>query len=173
MTDRDPLHLHPFVNGVLKQHITAAQEHGLAVRLIETWRGSADQEAAKAGGYSKAGAGQSWHNVTYPDGRPCSFAYHLAIVRPGGLLGLGSAPDIGAGLDLAGVKMYEALGLIGQSLGLRWGGNWDRDRQTLEPGENDLMHFELHPNGATLAQTIAAVRAGEQLGFSLPRTVKA
>lgn len=35
-----------------------------------------------------------------------------------------------------------------QGIGLRWGGNWDMDEKPGEPGEWDLVHFELvHTKG--------------------------
>jgi peptidoglycan L-alanyl-D-glutamate endopeptidase CwlK len=37
--------------------------------------------------------------------------------------------------------MFEAGEILG--VPLRWGGDWDRDRRELEPGEDDLVHFEL------------------------------
>lgn len=144
--------LHPVVQEMVMNHQDAARKIGLGVQCIETWRGEIDQNAAKARGASKAAWGQSWHNVTI-NGNPASMAYHLALLRPGGLVGFGER------LTKPMLLMYRALGLLGETLGLRWGGNWDQDAVALEDGENDLTHFEFHPNGATLSQTIAAIKA--------------
>jgi len=79
------------------------------------------------------------------------------------VLGYGAPPGPGDPIDEVGVLIYRALGKLGERLGLRWGGNWDRDDAPLEKGENDLTHFEFHPNGATLLQAVAALKAGHDL----------
>lgn len=138
-------------------HQETADACGLRVQLIETWRDNAGQSEAWAKGRNKAGEiidrakvvtyarpGHSWHNIMVAD-KPASLAYHLAIIRPGGLLGFGQR------LTKPGELMYEALGFIGENLGMKWGGRWESLR--------DYTHFEFHPDQATLSQTIAAIKA--------------
>lgn len=152
---RDRQDLHPVMLPIMFEHIRKAALVGISLDLIETWRGQADQDDAKRRGASQARWRQSWHNVTFRNGRPASLAYHLAVRLPeGGLLGFGKSK-----LNKAGYRVYEAVGIIGAEIGLRWGGDWDQDGKLLERGENDLCHFEYHPNGAPLSQVWAAMMA--------------
>jgi len=138
---------------------------GLTLDLIETWRDGAAQDAAKAAGASTKGAGGSWHNVTYANGAPASFAFHVDPFPGSHVLGYGPKvlawatarkvevelnPGGLADLTAAGLVLT-AVGLMGEELGLVWGGRW--------PHLRDWLHFELRPNGATLEQVKAAMRS--------------
>lgn len=140
--------------------------------LQETWRDAAvAQTAAYAKGRNEHGViidlkavvtykrpGDSLHNLTYGNGRPCSLAYHLVpLDEQGRLVGYQTK------LDEAGIRLYSELGRIGEGLGLRWGGNWDRDHDPLERGENDLAHFEKVVGPLSLVK--AALAQGEDLNF--------
>lgn len=173
MIDNDPLRLHILVRPLRAELLAQATRYGLVVRGGETYRDESAQAAAWAKGRNGAGEvvdrkavvtwsrpGQSWHGVKLRDGSPASFAFHVEIRRPAGVLGYGEPPGPGDPLDKPGLLMYCALMLLGERLGLRAGGNWDGDTVPLEKGEWDLTHFELHPDGATLMQTIAALQAG-------------
>ena len=142
---------------------------GLTLDLIETWRDGAAQDAAKAAGASTKGAGGSWHNVTYANGAPASFAFHVDPFPGSHVLGYGPKvlawatarkvevelnPGGLADLTAAGLVLT-AVGLMGEELGLVWGGRW--------PHLRDWLHFELHPNGATLAMVKAAMSAGQDI----------
>lgn len=83
------------------------------VRPLVTFRSSVDQDAAKAAGLSKAGAGASPHNCCLPDGSPASRALDFGIIDPGGVY-------IKDGTDLR----YTRCGLIAEGLGAVWGGRW-------------------------------------------------
>lgn len=87
--------------------------------------------------------GKSYHNVRYPSGKACSLAYHIRLRdRAGRLVGWpGAAP-----MD---DDAYLRLGLLGEKLGLVWGGRWKNP--------HDPCHYEVHPNGATLAQVHAVI----------------
>lgn len=117
---------------------------------------------------TNARPGMSWHGVTYPNGKPASLAYHLGIdsdlASPGvQYLGFGSAeldltgaPRLRCDLDGhepldelgPGHLIYAAIGLVGEALGLTWGGRWSW---------RDWMHFEKRVG--TLAQVNAAMKA--------------
>lgn len=170
MTDRDPLHLHPIARDLDQQLEAKALSYGIGTALIETYRDNAGQMEAWLKGRTPDGAivdrakivtwkkpGDSWHNLTMPDGTPCSLAFHRYIRTPRGLLGLKDAP-----LDPIAIELYKVLGRIGISLGLRWGGNWDMDGNYGEHGETDFTHFEWH-KGFTLAQVRAALLNGQDI----------
>jgi hypothetical protein len=126
---------------------------------------------------TNAREGMSWHSVTYTTGKPASLAYHLAIdsdlVTPGiQILGFGSAeldlvgaPHVRCDLDGRepldtlgpGHLIYCVIGIVGEALGLTWGGRW---------GIRDWMHFEKRVG--TLAQVRAAMAAGGDIVGLLP-----
>lgn len=151
MSDRDLTHLHPHVFQLLNEHVTRAQAHGLLVVVIETYRNEAEQLANWQKGRDASGnivdpgsivtmakPGDSYHGVCYPNGTPCSLAYHLAIDVPGPpLLGFGDSR-----LDTAAEALYTGLGILGEELGLTWGGRWHQPR--------DWTHFELRVPGKSL-----------------------
>ena len=157
--NRDLDALHPAVRPMLEAHMGAATSHGLRTMVIETYRDEALQAEHWAQGRNLAGEiidasrvvtysrpGQSWHGVTYPQtGKPCSLAYHLAIVVPGGLLGFGPSR-----MDTAAEEMYGALATLGEQIGLTAGARWKM---------RDWTHYEYHPDGATLMQVKAAMAA--------------
>ena len=112
--------------------------------------------------------GGSWHNIEYPTGKPASLAFHLGIdsdlAAPGvQYLGFGNAdldltgaPHLRCDLDGRepldslgpGHLVYCVIGLVGEALGLTWGGRWSI---------RDWMHFEKRVG--TLAQVMAAMRS--------------
>lgn len=145
MTDRDPKHLHPIIKPILVEHEGLASRFGITTRLIETWRGPLDQNKAKADGASDAAWGQSWHNTTFQSGRPCSLAYHLAIVDEGGK----SLEGFGANkLSALDIERYTFVGRLGEHLGLTWGGRWKSD---------DFTHFELRIAALSIVKAALAL----------------
>lgn len=106
-------------------------------RIIEAGRSVARQRALNVARLSKVKFG--WHNV--------GLAFDYGIFVNGAY-----QRDDSSGL-------YRKCGHIGEALGMRWGGNWDSDNITNEPGENDLGHLEWHP-GMTIQQFLDAVKAG-------------
>ena len=168
MTDRDPLHLHPLARDLDQRLEEKALGYGIGTGLIETYRDNGGQMEAWLKSRLPDGTitdrskivtwkkpGDSWHNLVWPDGTPCSLAFHRAIRctrgEKIGLLGFGEFK-----LDAIAIEMYKVLGRLGISLGLRWGGNWDMDLNLVEHGETDLAHFEFH-GGGTLEQVKAAL----------------
>ena len=179
MTDRDPAHLHPLALDAWERlRAAAASRLGLTLDLIETWRDGAAQEAAKAAGASKKGAGGSWHNVTYPTGKPASLALHCDPFPGPPVLGYGPKvlewegavrfpvefrPGRTPRPCTAAALVLTAVGALGEELGLTWGGRWDDPM--------DWLHFELRVG--TLSQVLAAMRAsGDILGL-VPGRVRA
>ena len=98
---------------------------GIPVQLGDTWRGEADQNNAKKGGFSGASWGQSYHNVTYRSGKSASLAYHIEILLPPGqIMGYGHAKMRPPGIPLVtleerkvgvGELLYWTIGQIGRA----------------------------------------------------------
>lgn len=155
--------LHPIIRPYLERLEAAARDRfGIALDLIETWRDAAGQNAAKAAGASNKAAGKSWHNLTLPDGTPASLAFHVDPFPGPPVLGHGpkllewpGAVRIGVEMKPARLRpcaapilILTAIGLLGEELGLTWGGRWDQPQ--------DYLHFELRIG--TLSQVQAAMR---------------
>lgn len=129
MDSRDPLHLHPWLRAlwhVLRDELSRA---GHQVALHSTYRSAEVQDRLWRQGRQDPGprvtnlrGGQSWHNVTSSDGTPAAAAFDFHWRTPGG------------GLPFASTHPWELAGVIGERLGLRWGGRWRplADRPHLE-----------------------------------------
>jgi hypothetical protein len=50
---------------------------------------------------------------------------------------------------LTDAEPYRQFGEYWEALGYwnRWGGNWDKDGEPFEPGEDDANHFSYFDNG--------------------------
>jgi D-alanyl-D-alanine carboxypeptidase len=163
--------LHPLLIPTCREHLAAAWTDKVLVakamtpELDDTARDDTAQLANWLKGRNNAGEiinaaavvtnsrpGQSYHNVRYPTGKACALAYHIRLRDSSGkLVGW---PDAAPMDDEA----YERLGLLGEQLGLVWGGRWKTP--------HDPCHYELHPNGATLAQVLAVIKEqGDIPGF--------
>jgi len=147
----------------LLRHRDVARTVGICTKQFETWRDPAVQAAHFAKGRNAAGMvilpgavitnarpGRSWHNLTI-HGTPAALAYHLGIKLPGGgIYGLGDSK-----IGPAGIKVLTALGMIGEQLGLRWGGRWK---------SRDYTHFEFLPaKGVNIIKVAEWIRAGRPL----------
>jgi len=171
--------LHPLVRPKMVALVSAAHlELGVDLDAFDFWRDPKEQDELFYIGRNNAGevvdpkavvtnkrGGGSWHNVTYRTGKPCSLAFHVRPKLPGSRwLGFADSrlhtaamksmkADLTVAVELDNLSgaelIYCAVGLLGEQLGLRWGGRW---RQPA-----DFAHFELHPNGATLAQVQALI----------------
>jgi peptidoglycan L-alanyl-D-glutamate endopeptidase CwlK len=97
---------------------------GLHVKVIVTWRSPEEQNAAKANGLSKAGAGDSPHNCTDDEGVPASCAFDFAVFD-----------DTGKYIKNGKDPRYAQAGAIAKSLGLVWGGDFHNFQ--------DFDHIEL------------------------------
>lgn len=162
---RDREDLHPVIVPYLERLEAAARDRfGIILDLIETWRDGEAQEASLAAGASNKAAGRSWHNITFRDGRPASLAFHVDPFPGPPVLGYGPKLLEWPGAVRIGVEMkpgrlrpcsapiliLTAIGLLGEELGLTWGGRWDKPQ--------DYLHFELRIG--TLSQVQAAMRMG-------------
>lgn len=125
MSDRDVKHLCPALQAVVPPFIKACADKGIDARIIVTFRDSKTQEACRKLGLSKAGAGQSPHNLTDAQGRPASRAFDFGVFDNGKYITDGSDPR------------YAQAGSIGVSFGLVYGGSWKSFR--------DMDHLEM-PN---------------------------
>ncbi len=107
--------LHPYFRDKVKQLIRKAANKGIILRVVEAYRTPTKQREYKTMGrnYTRSAAGQSKHQF-------------------------GLAVDVVPVVDSAAVwnspSLWRKVGLIGENLGLRWGGRW---RNLYDPG-----HFE-------------------------------
>lgn len=123
--------IHPRLTEKLSALLDACRAQGLDVMLWEGYRDPARQDDLFArGGVTKARAGRSWHNY--------GLAADVVFTKGNG------TPSWDARHDWA------AIGRIGKSLGLTWGGDFKRIK--------DLGHFEWHPG---ISINDALVTAGE------------
>lgn len=155
--------LHPIVQPICRAHLSDAwMDAVIALKrmtpeLDDTARLDLAQLNNWMKGRNKAGEiiepkevvtnnrpGLSYHNIRYPSGKPCSLAYHIRLRdAQGRLVGFpGGAP-----MD---DEAYLRVGLIGERLGLVWGGRWTQP--------HDPCHYEKHIEGATLVQIVAAMK---------------
>lgn len=95
-------------------------------------RGEADQNAAFESGTSK----QQW-----PNGKHNKFPSLAVDVCPVGM-DLNNRKEYPKLYHFAGFVEATAIRL---GFKIRWGGDWDRDRDFLDQTFNDLVHFELVP----------------------------
>ncbi len=139
--------LQPQVHAIARALVQTAAQHDIRIKLISGLRSGAEQDALYARGRSQPGpkvtnarAGYSNHNF-------------------------GIAFDIGVfeGTKyLAASAKYKAVGALGMSLGLEWGGSW----KTLV----DQPHFQLRPawaGGMTEKQMLAELRRRVAAGIAI------
>lgn len=107
--------LHPYFRDKVIQLISKCEEKGITLAIVETYRTRAKQYEYRAMGkkYTRATGGKSKHQ------------YGIAV-------------DVVPIVDSAAVwnnkQLWRTIGLVGERLGLRWGGRW---RHLYDPG-----HFE-------------------------------
>ncbi len=157
-TDRDPFHLHPLALSKMSEHFGLINRFVPRGFLQETWVDPGEQRRRYMIGRNNAGevigvtvtnakGGDSWHNLTYHDRKPCSLAYHVAIRDEDGI----GIEGFGANtLSRKDREDYLMIGRLGEHLGLTWGGRWK---------SKDLVHYELRVG--PLSTIRAALAAGE------------
>lgn len=130
VTDRRIQGLHPDVRAVASQFVLRVeQELGIQLRVTDGFRSYAQQDALYAQGrngnpgsvVTNARGGHSYHNF--------GVAFDVAELRPDG--------NVSWNTD------WEAIGRIGESMGLEWGGRWT--------GLVDRPHFQMD-HGLSTAQ---------------------
>ena len=129
INSRDLNHLSPVLKIKAEQFLLACRLQDIEVLIYCTYRDIASQAALYAIGRvtkgkvkTNARAGESAHNNLI-DGKPASNAFDCV-------------PMIHGKCDWDNDVMYQKIGLIGESLGLKWAGRW---RGSLK----ERAHFEL------------------------------
>lgn len=107
--------LHPYFRDKVLELIRQCKMKGIQLAIVETYRTPAKQSEYKMKGrrYTKAGPGQSKHQ------------YGLAV---------DVVPMIDSVPQWKSVALWRKIGVIGEKLGMTWGGRW---RRIYDPG-----HFE-------------------------------
>ncbi|MFN3841472.1 MAG: M15 family metallopeptidase [Cyclobacteriaceae bacterium] len=107
--------LHPYFRDKILQLIQTARAKGIELAVVETYRTRAKQAEYKSMGkrYTRTGAGNSKHQ------------YGLAVDL---------VPIVDGQAQWHNLQLWRRVGVIGERLGLRWGGRW---RHPFDPG-----HFE-------------------------------
>lgn len=126
MTDTNMLHLASYFRPLAQQLLDRAKENGVECRVVDTARSFPEQVAEIAGG-------RSWtqHSKHLP--QPPEMLSEAIDIVPLCVLAENRSdwdPQHPAWLK---------IGVLGEGLGLRWGGRW-------QPPERDPSHFEyVHP----------------------------
>jgi peptidoglycan L-alanyl-D-glutamate endopeptidase CwlK len=132
----------PEVRPLATKLIEIATEAGISVKVISGHRSYAEQDALYAQGRTKPGAvvtkakgGYSNHNF--------GLAFDIGIFSKDGKSYFGEHAD------------YKRCGVIGESLGLEWGGRWK--------SFPDEPHFQYNPLGLSIAQMRERTAKGQSL----------
>ena len=125
-----------------------AKEHGIKISIISGTRTFAEQDAEYAKG--RTARGSIVTNLKGGESNHCyGIAFDVAVFRNGEYL--------------KNLKDYLAVGVLGEELGLEWGGRWKRPV--------DGPHFQLRPTWANgLSQRAMAAKFREMLptGYAWP-----
>lgn len=107
--------LHPYFRDKVQQLMLICNEKGIDLAFVETFRTHAKQAEYKGMGrkYTRSGAGKSKHQ----------YGFAVDVV-----------PMIGDSAVWHNPILWRKVGMVGEKLGLRWGGRW---RRPFDPG-----HFE-------------------------------
>ena len=107
--------LHPYFRDKVLDLIERCKEKGIELAFVETYRTHAKQNEYKGMGkkYTRSGGGKSKHQ------------YGLAV---------DVVPIVNGEAQWDNLALWRKIGVIGEKLGLRWGGRW---RHPFDPG-----HFE-------------------------------
>jgi peptidoglycan L-alanyl-D-glutamate endopeptidase CwlK len=134
--------LRPEVRPLAEKLIETAKAQGINAKVIGGTRTYDEQDELYAQGRSKPGkivtkakGGQSWHNF--------GMAFDIGIFSADGKTYYGES------------EAYQAVGKIGEALGLEWGGSW--------AGFVDEPHFNFNPLGLTLSEVKRRVENEEDL----------
>ena len=113
--------LHPRLRSLCRELIDLARRNDIEIVITQTLRTREEQNALYAQG--RTAAGNIVTNVRYPYSMHCrGLAFDFAVV-------------IGGQVNWGRLDLYDRVGQLGKSLGLRWGG----DFKTFK----DRPHFEL------------------------------
>jgi len=125
------------IQPLAKRLLKRAHSAGIELVVASGLRSNAEQAALYAQGRTEPGPvvthappGTSWHNY--------GLAFDVAVLS-GGEETYPRDPDL-----------WQAIGDLGRSVGLGWGGDYPS-------GQTDLPHFEYHP-GLTIADAMTGMR---------------
>lgn len=114
--------------------VQACAAWGINLKVYCTYRSRAEQDQLFAQGRTKPGGivtrargGESPHNATEQGGRPSSCAFDCVPTNAAGV------PEWGTSTPEQRAR-WQRIGVLGEELGLRWGGRW--------PDFPDLPHFQ-------------------------------
>lgn len=123
--------LHPTVEEMARQLLTAAADEGIDLLVTSTYRDHESQNELYAQGRTKPGrvvtnarGGRSWHNWR--------LAFDVVPMRNGKPVWGTSGDDL---------ILWKRIGELGKSVGLEWAGDWKRFKE--------FPHFQF-TNGLTL-----------------------
>lgn len=134
--------LHPRLLVIYLRFMRLCREAGLNVVGYGFWRSPAAQRLMHQRRLSRHD--RSFHEVLR-GGRPAALAYDVIVIGPKKLSLPKEAPE------------WLQAGLIGEDLGLTWGGRWGDDPRTPAIEGWDLGHFQLDDGGEL---TLAAALEG-------------
>jgi peptidoglycan L-alanyl-D-glutamate endopeptidase CwlK len=117
---RDITLLHPDLQEKCRALIKKCRENGIEIGISQTFRTKAEQDALYAQGRTKPGTIVT--NAKYPQSLHCwGVAFDVYVIRDG--------------RAIWATEAYKPVGVLGESLGLAWGGRWKNFP--------DYPHFEL------------------------------
>ncbi len=129
MSSRDIADLHPALRKPCNDLLAACKAEGIDIRIIFTYRTPAEQDKLYAQGRTTAGhrvtnlQGSASKHCFTMDGVPAAKAFDIAIY------------DNGHYVENGDDQRYLRAGVIGESLGLTWGGRWK--------SPHDPSHFQI------------------------------
>lgn len=107
---RDLNKLHPWVKGKAQELIKLCKANGVEIIVTQTLRTKAEQDALYAQGRTKPG--KKVTNARYPQSLHCwGIAFDIV-------------PIIGGKAMWGRTDLFDKVGLLGESIGLTWGGRW-------------------------------------------------
>lgn len=146
----DTKNLHPIVKDLMNKFVETCKQKGINVIITQGFRSKAEQDALYAQGRTKPGSvvtnakgGQSNHNY--------GLAFDFALLQNGKVTW--DSRD----------KRWAIAGMIGESLGLEWGGRW---KQFI-----DLPHLEFM-FGLTINDLIKGKRPPNVIKIKGPSELK-
>lgn len=130
--------LHPALRPRVERLLAELRQLTWQPRILYAYRTPEQQLVLYRAGRSNVQF--SFHNATYPDGRPAALAADVIDRR----YAWSGAPA---------ANFFENLGRIARSLDLTWGADWDGDgvmdiREAHGTRLNDSAHVQLLPNSA-------------------------
>lgn len=129
MASRKIIDLHPALQPLAERFLDACHEAGIEIIITCTWRSLAEQAELYAQGRTAPGhivtnarPGESRHNATI-NGKPAAEALDVVPLRAGKPVWAANDP------------VWQAVGKLGEGVGLVWAGRWKRMRE--------YPHFQL------------------------------